>query len=306
MSRVRAHVPSRSCPHPAALAGFLALAPLAGLGSGMPLAIGPGAGHRSPPSTQADSLVAALDAALSADGHCVAYQARKRVAFLRTVRVVGTACDLDVRLVPDVAPAGGADAHPPTVHLEVTVPVRAFSSGNRLRDRHVRAALGAPAHNAVQVVTTSLPLAHLEALVPGVDAGTARVAATPSRTGGWLRVPATLTVAGVSRPVEFDVRLARGQNAGGGPTVQGIRADVVARTSLSALGVTIPPVGPGGVVARPLDEVTLFARVRAERIAGLTDALTRAADAQPDVRAVDPLRASAPVTPSAPTAPLRR
>lgn len=60
--------------------------------------------------------------------HCVAYKAKKRMALIRTVDVVGKNCDISAQLIPTLE--GG-------YYLELEAPILSFESGEKERDQDV-------------------------------------------------------------------------------------------------------------------------------------------------------------------------
>ncbi len=78
------------------------------------------------------SLISAADARLSIldlGQNCVAYKTQKKYALVRTVDVVGKACDITTQVVPEL---GGKYL------FKVEVPIAKFESGESERDRDVK------------------------------------------------------------------------------------------------------------------------------------------------------------------------
>lgn len=157
--------------------------------------------------------------------------ASQRCVGYRTIKGMLWFADAEVVGTACGAPIAIAqEAHGRT--LRVTLPTR-FDSGNGRRDAHVAELLGSEL---------------------------AYEAAMPERPAAEL--PETIELAGTlvvqGRRVPLPVALRRLSGGDYGFSVS---------TTFSALGVDVPPVGPGGMVARPRDDLTLFGRIPAADVA---------------------------------------
>jgi polyisoprenoid-binding protein YceI len=180
------------------------------------------------PGRQADTL-------FDRGAHCVAYRTTKR-AFFREVTVVGRSCDVSAAIVwePDGVMA----------HIEVDVPVRSLSSGSGRRDRDVRRILEAEAHPRIRFRSDPVASEWLR---------------RASGTGDW-RLAGTLEIAGRQRSAAFELATVR--------ELDHLRIDAVFATTFAALGVVVPRVGPGGIIADPGEDVELLVRLRLDRVEG--------------------------------------
>lgn len=179
---------------------------------------------------------------LAADQYGAVYRTAKGMYFgLRTVEVVGRTADVDARVVwlDDGA----------RFRVEAAVPVATFDSGNGRRDRHVAEILGAPEDPELQFRSEPTMLDAFRAALQRGDAP----------------LPGHLRIRGDRVPVAFAIRLVGDAM----PSVEGRL-----QGTFSALGVTVPDVGPVGLVAAPQDTLELFVRLPVDRIPGADRLLT--------------------------------
>ena len=80
------------------------------------------------------STAAPLKSILDEGTHCVAYKAMKTMFFISSGAVIGKNCDVSAQVLPEL---GGL------YHIEVTIPLRSFQSGDADRDLDVMKTLKA-------------------------------------------------------------------------------------------------------------------------------------------------------------------
>lgn len=78
---------------------------------------------------------------------CVAYRTKKTFFFVRTVTVVGTNCDMSAEVIPEPGDK---------FHVEMTVPIAGFESGEAERDRDVAKMLKADVAKSLNFVSESI------------------------------------------------------------------------------------------------------------------------------------------------------
>ncbi|MEM8484854.1 MAG: YceI family protein [Bacteroidota bacterium] len=198
-----------------------------------------------------DSLILAIAFSLSAlltqhpcdskvifksDEHGVAYCTTKGTLFKRNAVVVGKNLDIAARLTWSAT----ADQ----AQVEVAVPVRSFRSGSKKRDKHVAEILGAPEHARIHFRTEWLDADMLcESVVQQ----------------NWM-LPGSLELKGIRFPVDFNLQFSSATSI---PIVKGSL-----QTTFSTLSIEVPSVGPGGMIARPHDDLQLFVQLHLEKIDG--------------------------------------
>jgi len=168
----------------------------------------------------------------AAGEHCVAYRTRKGVLFMFESTVLGRSCQIDARL----------DESAEGYRLFLSIPVTSFNSGNDRRDQHVAQLLGGTSADSLEFSSQWL----------------SQEALAKVWNGGMHAVAGELVIRGKRRAVVFDVAV----SAASGQHVLAARL----RTSFSALGVVVPRVGPGGLIAAPGDRLELFAQLHADRV----------------------------------------
>ena len=80
---------------------------------------------------------------------CVAYRTEKTFFFVRTVTVVGKNCDMSAEVIPEPGDK---------FHIEMTVPISGFESGEIERDRDVAKLLKADISKSLNYVSESISL----------------------------------------------------------------------------------------------------------------------------------------------------
>jgi polyisoprenoid-binding protein YceI len=184
--------------------------------------------------------------------HFVAYRTVKGMFFFFDATVVGRNCAIDAKL----------EAQGPDYRLVMTIPVTSFDSGNDSRDEHVAELLGGPARRALEFESEALPAEALASLLRGNSgsvAGNLFIDGTPHAVTFALQ------------PIDQD-----GQ----------VYLTAYTRTAFSVLGVTVPKVGPGGLIARPGDALDLLAQLDLAKLvpAEVLDSLTQVRAAQDELQ----------------------
>lgn len=80
---------------------------------------------------------------------CVAWKTEKTFAFVRTITVVGMNCEINAQVIPE------PDSH---FHMEISIPISEFESGEDERDREVAQMLRADVSKTMEFVSSSIPL----------------------------------------------------------------------------------------------------------------------------------------------------
>ena len=126
--------------------------------------------------------------------------------------------------------------------VEVSVPLQSFKSGSKKRDKHVAEILGAPDFTSINFSTEWL---EAEMLCESISQGS-------------FALPGSLEVKGTRFPVIFDLQFSS-VNARG--IVKGLL-----ETTFSDLNVTVPKVGPGGMIAKPHENLKLFVQLQLDSV----------------------------------------
>ena len=163
---------------------------------------------------------------ISVGAGCAVYQATKRVAFVRTVEVVGRSCELTARLTWN---------EQDQVEVEATLPIESIESGEGRRDRYMTEVMNAERHPLLVFRTGPISRTEAQRLL----------------AGDTLALEGTLEVAGRTHPLSFLLSLGEGPE---GPLLEG-----VAQSRFTELGLEPPRVGFRGVIADADDELTLRA-----------------------------------------------
>ncbi len=173
-----------------------------------------------------------------------AYRTGKSMFFgLRKVEVVGTTPSVSLALAPDTA-AGGR-------RIIATIDATTFDSGTDDRDTWVAETLAGADETPLIFTSRPVTLAELRAAVSGQGL----------EIGGELELPegpreVLFTLSGYDLP-----------SREGSGTERFIEA--WSRTTFDALGIEVPRVGPGGVIASPGDDLELWLRVPAAEMVEL-------------------------------------
>ena len=157
---------------------------------------------------------------------CAVYEATKRVAFVRTVEVVGRSCELTARLT------WSEQDH---VEVEATLPIESIDSGEGRRDRYMTEVMSAERHPLLVFRTGPIPGTEAQRLLEG----------------DTVALEGTLEVAGRPHPFRFLLSLEAGAD--------GDRLKGIAQTRFTELGLEPPRVGLRGVIADADDDLTLRA-----------------------------------------------
>ncbi len=122
------------------------------------------------------------------------------------------------------------------------MPIQSLNSGSRKRDKHVAKILGAPEYASIHFRTEWL------------EAG---VLCERIAQRNWV-VPGNLVLKGTHFPVDFELEFSA--------AASNLIAAGSLKTTFSRLGVEVPSVGPGGMIARPHDNLDLFVHLQLERV----------------------------------------
>lgn len=155
---------------------------------------------------------------------CAVYEATKRVAFVRTVEVVGRSCELTAQLT------WNEQGH---VEVEATLPIASIDSGEGRRDRYMTEGMDAERHPLLVFRAGPIPGAEAQRLL----------------AGDTVALEGTLEVAGRAHPLRIRLSV---EERPDGDRLQG-----VAQTRFTELGLEPPRVGLRGVIADADDELTL-------------------------------------------------
>ena len=166
--------------------------------------------------------------------HGVAYCTTKGTLFSRSAQVVGKNLDVDAKM-------SWSDVGDRT-QIEVSVPLNAFKSGSKKRDKHVAEILGSPAFTGISFKSDWL--------------GTEMLCDSIER--GETSLQGTLEIKGEGYPVSFDLEF---QSISSSAVVMGSLG-----TTFSELNVSVPKVGPGGMIAKPHDNLMLFVQLHLDKI----------------------------------------
>lgn len=161
---------------------------------------------------------------LTSGQHCVAWRTAKTLAMVKRAEAIGTNCSITVQ----ASSAGGGK-----YQAKVIVPIRAFNSQEKDRDKEVLNILKANQQPNLEFTTLPLTLDQWKGML--------------SRGQGAVR--GTLKIGGKSYPVNS---VAKVRKSGSNIEVYG-----VVKTKFTSLGIPAPQVGPGGSIAKVDDELEL-------------------------------------------------
>ena len=128
--------------------------------------------------------------------------------------------------------------------IEVSVPLQSFKSGSKKRDKHVAEILGAPDYTGISFNTGWIEADML----------------CESISQGNMVLPGSLEVKGTRFPVNFDLQFS---SVDAKLIVEGSL-----KTTLSELEVEVPKVGPGGMIAKPHEDLELFVHLYLAKVDG--------------------------------------
>ncbi|HKK93184.1 MAG TPA: hypothetical protein VJ925_07095 [Longimicrobiales bacterium] len=168
-------------------------------------------------------------------GPGAAYRTGKSMLFgLRKVEVVGITDSIGLALEP------GTDGR---VEIVATIDPTTFDSGNDSRDEWVQETLGGPELASLVFRSRPIDVERLRGVLVGQP----------------LELEGTLDLPEGPRPIIFDVGIY--ELALQDDTAARRYLEAWARTTFDALGIEVPDVGPGGIVASPGDELELWLRL---------------------------------------------
>jgi polyisoprenoid-binding protein YceI len=87
---------------------------------------------------------------------CVAWKTKKTFAFVRTITVVGKNCQISAEVIPE------PDDH---FHLEISIPIAGFESGEAERDREVATMLKADVSKEMEFVSDSIKIDNWKGMI---------------------------------------------------------------------------------------------------------------------------------------------
>ena len=168
--------------------------------------------------------------------HCLAYQTEKEMFFISGVEVVGKSCDLttDIQL----------SENEKQIKIVISVPVKSFDSDSGTRDEHVFEILSGETEPNVTFTADPIDVA---ALKEGV-------------AKGQMDVAGLLKIAKGEHQVTFKVQFKKEDNT----VIASGRLD----TTYSKLNITVPTVGPGGLIADVADKISFLLHLRADKLSG--------------------------------------
>lgn len=172
--------------------------------------------------------------------HCVAYHAQKRLFFIRTVQVVGKNCDISAEVIPE--PGG-------RFHVEVTVPVLSFDSGEIERDRDVAKILKADIYKTMTYVSASLTEAEWQKKL----------------SEGKFQLEGKLVIQDQPFPVESQIQLIKSED--GKLSIQGVVSTEFKQLKLA------PPRLWGGLGAQVNEELNLIFKIQSDKTLGASSLL---------------------------------
>ncbi|MDH5752486.1 MAG: YceI family protein [Deltaproteobacteria bacterium] len=169
--------------------------------------------------------------------HCVAYSAVKEMFVMFDVTVLGRNCMAEGRIENASAPEGG--------RFVADIPVEGFDSGSGKRDGHVADLLGGPSREPMRFESEPLKPELIKSLLAGQSG----------------EISGMLSIKGKRSPVRFhELRVERDGQA--------LILKARGKTTFNALGLKVPSVGPGGIIAEPGDELELLVQFQMERLTG--------------------------------------
>ena len=175
-------------------------------------------------------------------GHCLAYQAEKTMFLVADSEVIGKSCEVKARA--EWSEQGDR------VRFVVSLPIRSLDSDNSFgRDEDVAEILLVETHPDIRFVSEFLTQQQVR----------------EAFTQGAMELPGHLEFAGQTHSVRFPIELFK---QSGTWIVTGKLV-----TSFTALGLEVPTVGPGGLIADARDYLELLVHLRFDRVRGMEDLL---------------------------------
>jgi polyisoprenoid-binding protein YceI len=181
-------------------------------------------------------ILAGEDIFKSAD-HCVAYKTSKKMLFLFTPAVIGKNCGATASLE--------WNSENTKAQIKIVIPVDRFESGPGPRDGHVAEILGGKNLNPMVFNSQFIERSSLANLFKN----------------GSMPIVGNLEINGEGHDVTFTSTVVD----------RGEKKIIIAllETSFSELEVTVPKVGPGGIIAEIKDELELIAHFQTGMVKGV-------------------------------------
>lgn len=174
------------------------------------------------------------DSLFPADGHCVAYKARKTMFLVSANDVVGKNCDISAQVLPEV---GGL------YRIEVNVPLSGFQSGDSSRDEDVAKTLKSDVRSELLFRSQAMSADQWHTLLRKPE----------------FEVQGELTIGDKAYPVKL-VSHYHDEPDGG-------EIDGEAHVHFEDFGIK-PPTAGGGLVAKAKSELELHFQLQGSRILG--------------------------------------
>lgn len=170
---------------------------------------------------------------LSAGSHCVAWRTQKTLALLSKQEVIGRSCNVSV------SASKSADGK---FSATVQVPIAAFNSQEKDRDKEVLKILQASKQPVLQFTTLPLTAAQWQTML----------------SNGQGAVRGELMIGGKKYPLNSVAKVRK----------NGSKIEVYGyiRTSFSSLGIAPPVVGPGGSIAKVADYLELHYHFSSDKV----------------------------------------
>lgn len=166
--------------------------------------------------------------------HCVAYKAHKTMFLFSSGEVIGRNCDISGQVLPEI---GGL------YHVEVTIPVRSFQSGDKARDADVMKALRSDVKSDLIFKSQAKTAEEWRRLLANKD----------------FTVTGQLTIGDKTYPVQFASQY----------VLHDSKSEVLGRPTVRFADFEIdPPRVGGGLVAKTKPEFELYFNLLGGRILG--------------------------------------
>lgn len=169
---------------------------------------------------------------------CVAYQTTKGMFVFFDVILLGKNCQVEIKLE--------TDAEGKKVRVVIQVPVNGFRSDNDNRDEDVAKILGGEKLQPIRFESSYLTKEEVQKILR----------AAPPRLNG------NLYIKGLPKGVVFTLEVKK----------KTITAQL--ETTFSMMGVKVPTVGPGGLIAKPREKLTLLGHFPLSQIKNTKNWLT--------------------------------
>jgi polyisoprenoid-binding protein YceI len=183
-----------------------------------------------------------VDEVFQGADHCVAYHTNKRLFLIRSVQVVGKNCDITAEVIPEPGNR---------YHVEVTIPVWSFESGEIERDRDVAKILKADRYKTITYVSASMSLEEWQQRIEQET----------------FALEGQLTILDKPHPVQSQIRLSKTEG-------QGLSIEGVIPTEFKKMDLE-PPKLWGGVGARVSEELNLIFKIQSEKTLGASTLLPK-------------------------------